>query len=155
MTTIEIKIYFEKNFPDKFFIIAFYLARLIFRYIKIYIHNFSVNYSKYRSKNKIPRLKDIDFKKNLYPFASWGILLPTIIGYVLKFFVSKDTLLILAIIYAFIFTLISSIGIIYFVYRAIIDFIASTYCFIKSLIKTTISTIKFLRNKIFTQKLTS
>jgi hypothetical protein len=144
MGIIEIEWDFGKSYADKLIIWVF---RSILYYAYQFIRKFISNYSKYRSKSKIQSFTKIDFKKTVYPFAFYGILLPTTLGYIVKIYTPDNIFSILVGIYVGILVLVFVYGFFYFFYRVFIDFGISVYCFVKSLITTTVCSIRYLSRK--------
>ena len=145
MGIIKIEWEIGKSYADKLIIEIFQL--IIYctpRYCKLLIRN----YDRFRSKSKIPGFTKINFKKTVYPFAFYGILLPTTLGYIVQIFTPKDVFTVIVIIYFSLLAIIFALAFIYFIYRMFIDFCVSGICFTKSLIKTTIYSVKFL-GKLF------
>lgn len=144
MSLLEIEFNFGKSYADKLII---WIFQTILYYGYRYAQVFVANYSKYRSKSKIQSFTKIDFKKTVYPFAFYGILLPTTLGYVVKIYTPENVFTVLVGIYVVGLILVFLFGFIFFFYRMIIDICFTVYCLIKSLVTTTYSSIKYLRKK--------
>ena len=148
MGIIKIEWDFGKSKADK--IIIWILSSILyyaFRYVQILF----ATYSKYKSKSEIPGFTQIDFKKTVYPFTFYGILLPTTLGYVVKIFVPEDAFVGLVVTYFGLLALIFILALLYFLYRFFIDYSVSAYYFFKSFVSTTIYSIKYL-GKIFKKR---
>ncbi len=128
-----------KSKADKFIIWIFQLTiYCTLRYCKLLIRN----YDKFRLKSSVPGLAKINFKTTVYPFAFYGILLPTTLGYIVQIFTPEDIFRVIVIIYFSLLAIIITLAFFYFISRISIDFLVSGFCFVKSIIVTTIYSIK-------------
>lgn len=122
--------------------ILVWLIDNFFYYIRRYVSIYKKNYLKLRAKSKIPSLKKIDFRKRVYPFIFFFIIIPIVIATSFYKYIPEDVLLASSIIYVFILGFIFVIALIYFIYRIIIDLWVTGICSLRSFITTTIYSFK-------------
>jgi hypothetical protein len=144
MGVLEIEWDFGKSKADKILLWIFAtIVYYVWQYIKLFINN----YTKFRSKSKIPGFTRIDFKKCVYPFAFFFVVGPFVFAIFLYKYIQGDLLLQISIFYAFFLLVVFLIGFIYLVYRMIIDFVVSSVCLLRSFTVTTIHAIRYLARK--------
>lgn len=133
MGLIEIEFEFGKSHADR---ILIWLLHCSIYYPYHFIKLLSKNYSEIRSNNRIPEVTSINFKKSVYPFTVYFILIPTIFLFLIHKYINEDAFILVILVYASIIGVVFFLAIIYFLYRIIIDFLASMFCLLKSIILT-------------------
>ena len=132
MGIVEIEWDFGKSKADKILIGIFQtIWFFVYHFVKIFVGNFT----RYRSKIKIPTFKSIDFYKWIFPTFFLFSFAPIVLFIVLLAYFPNLNRVIISILITPIL-LSTAVIIIFLIFRFAVDFVVSVFCLLTSLIMT-------------------